>query len=247
MIGHRLAGDMDECPVLEGGIDLVRGQSVLRRDDDLSVPAEHGLRGILAGQAEHRAAQDRVPKPQAVVPAVAGQELARRVERRVQAVVGRALEPCPGIAGRDIPKVDLEILARRRQSGAVRAPGDRRRAAQRNRPDNAARLHVKNHGMLAASRPDRDGDLEAVRAKRQVSYVSQARPEPAGTSGLQVVDQDFAIVMSDGDPPAVRTESGGRSRDGARFVHRDPCLDRGPRPSGHIRENGSSSGIGRPD
>ena len=148
LITHRLAGDMDECLVLEGGIDLVRGQSVLRRDDDLSIPAEHGPRGIGAGQAEHRAAQDRVPEPQAAVPAGAGQELTRRVERRVQSAVGRALEPCPENAGRDIPKVDLEIVARRRQRGAVRAPGDRPRGARSGivrtmRPDSTSRIrHV---------------------------------------------------------------------------------------------------------
>ena len=212
----------------------------------MSVLAEYGPRGIVAGQAEHRAAQDGVPEPQAAFPAVAGQEFTRRVESRVQAAVGRALEPCPENAGRGIPKVDLEIVARRRQSGAVRAPGDRRRARQRNRPDNAARLHFKNLACWLLRVAIRDGDLEAVRAKRQVLYVSQARPEPAGTSGLQVVDQDLAIGMSEGDPPAVRTESGGCSRDGARVRPPRSCLDRRPRPSGRIRENGSSSGSGRP-
>ena len=45
--------------------------------------------------------------------------------------------------------------------------------AQRNRPDNAARLHFKNLARWLASRSSltRDGDLEAVRAKRQVLYV----------------------------------------------------------------------------
>ena len=164
MKSHRLAGDMDERSVLEGGIDLVRGQSVLRSEDDLSVPAEYGPRGIVAGQAEHRAAQDRVPKPQAVFPAVAGQKLTRRVESRVQAAVGRALEPCPANAGRGIPEVDLEIC--RPQSPEWRRPGSRRptpggaaRIVRTTRPDSTSRIrHVRLLRVLI-----RDGDLEAVR------------------------------------------------------------------------------------
>ena len=134
LIINRLTGNMRECPVFEGRIDLVPGKIVLERNDDSSLLAE--LRPAVACHAQHRPAQDRIPKPEPPFPAVAGQQCSCRVEGRTQAKAGRAFEGRPPDAGGSVPEIDLAIFARRRQRGAVGAPGDTlSQGRQHNRPD----------------------------------------------------------------------------------------------------------------
>ena len=198
MITHPLVGDMDECAVLEGGIDLVRGQSVLRSQDDLSVPAEYGPRGIgspvkLSTGRPRTASQSRRRPSQPLL----ARSLPAGWKVGMQAAVCRALEPCPENAGRGIPEVDLEILARLlpewRRPGSRRPTHGLRSAID---PDETARLHFENQACwLVLVDSTRDGDLEAVRAKRQVftsprpDRSRRERPAPGRRSGPRHRDE----------------------------------------------------------
>ena len=144
---------MGERPVFEGRIDLVRGQFVLEHNDDPSVLAEVTGDQRVAGQAQPRPAQDRVPEPQPAFPAVAGQQRAGGVEGRTQAAIVMAFEGRPPDAGGGVPEVDLGVDARRcRQRGAVGAPGDVIRGSpQGDRPDKPAGLSPRESGRWAGS------------------------------------------------------------------------------------------------
>ena len=139
-----VTGSRAQSPILKGRLDLVGRQLVAEREDDSPVMAEVTIDHGLAGFAQPGPAQDRVPEPQSRLPAVAGQQGAGRVEARAHAAVGMALESRPPNARGGVPEVNLTIVARRRQRGAVGTPGDR--AVPRNgidrtiRPVSASRI-----------------------------------------------------------------------------------------------------------
>ena len=227
VIIDRFGGDMSERSVFECGIDLVCGQFVPERKDDTAVVAEIKPQRVAGGQAENRTALHGVPQPEAVFPTVARQKFTRRQENRVQAGVGRTFKPCVENAGVSIPQIYVGVVARCRQSRAVWTPGDRRRAGQCKGSDDVARLQFKNpaHWLLRVA--IRDRDLEAVRAKRQALWCAfQARLDRPGTSGIQIVNHDLAILMSEDDPAAVRAESGRGPGYWARIVqHNSTSVD----------------------
>ena len=121
----RIAGRMGQGPVFEGRIDLVRRQGVLVDDDDPAVPAEFRSgedpsavrlrtgRPRIGSQSRSRSSHPLLARS---VPE--GWNAARQPD------VGRAFEDDLPPAGGGIPEVDLRIIARRRQGGPVRAPGD---------------------------------------------------------------------------------------------------------------------------
>ena len=170
-----------------------------------------------------RPAQDRVPEPEPPFPAVAGQQRTGGVEGRTQAAVGMAFEGRLPDAGGGVPEVDLEIIARRRQRGAVGAPGDRLRGAgsgidRTSRPVSASRIRqVGSFCSLSMTA------IWAPSGRKARSTAPRPAPAPAGLTGRQVVHEELAILMDQGDPPAVRAESG-------RIPRRGPGRPRRPRP-----------------
>ena len=123
---------MGERPVFEGRIDLVRGQFVLERNDDPSVLAEFRDRGALpvklsTGRPRTGSQSRSRPSQPLLASSVPAGWKAALKPPLVVAFEGRLPD-----AGGGVPEVDLAIVARRRQRGAVGAPGDavrRQRAA----------------------------------------------------------------------------------------------------------------------
>ena len=211
----QLTGNMGEGPVFEGRIGLISGQLVLKPDDDSPIAAEFRRRD--AGQVEPRPARDRVPEPQPPFPTAAGHEHTGVVEGRNQAAIDMAFQGRPPDAGGCVREVNLARIPRRRQGGAVGAPGDRADSGgQWDRPDEPPRLDLKNPAVGALLFTD-GRDLGSVRTEGQVSHLGPAPPR-ARLTRRQVVHKKLAIRMAHGDPSAVRAEFGRKVVDRARLL-----------------------------
>ena len=150
------------------------------RNDDLSVPAEsiepEELSAVKLSTGRPRTASQsrrRFSQPLLASSVPAGWKVACKPS---------LAEPSSGLAnaGEGIPEVDLGIVARRRQGGAVWAPGDRRRRWAAGSSGRRGPTPIRESGTFGSILVAiRDGDLGAVRAEGQVLYPSPARPGAA--------------------------------------------------------------------
>ena len=241
----RLAGSMGKGPVFQGRIDLVRGQLVLERNDDPSVPAE------LRGRARRSSSAGAGPGPGPRAVAAPSQPLlASSVPAGWKAA---AMPPLiwPSSVARRMPVAasqrsilrSLPAVARVR---AVGTPGDSvRRSPARRSTGRAGRTPPRESGRWGDSTHRRMAAIWAPSGRKARSTRLPAARPPDEPTGRQVVDEELAILMGQGDPPAVRAESGRAPMNGARVVHGRRRAGRCPRPSGHEPGDAWSPGSGR--
>ena len=177
----------------------------------------------VAAQAQQGPAQDRVPEPKPTFPAIAGQQRAGGVEGRDQAAVGMAFEGRPPDAGRGVPEVDLGVIS-------TASPAWCRRGSRRPRSAEPGKGIVRTSRPVSASRIRQVGGFDslsttAIRApsgRKARSASPGAGPSPAGpdrSPGRR--SRSSPLFGGQGDPPAVRAESGRAPMNGPRVVHGD--------------------------
>ena len=191
---------MGEGPVLEGRIDLVRGQWRPRCDnDDPSVPAEF-RHPMTAGQAQHGPAQDRVPEPQAGLPSRCWPAACRRGGRphtgrrwsslRGWPFDGRWRHPRGRSSNHRTASPAWCRRGSRRPIRPWRAAGSTGRGGPSPTPRSGRWSSLARYGV--------DGDLGPVRAEGQVIRRPRPGPGPARLPGRQVVDERRSIAGGTG-------------------------------------------------
>ena len=144
----------------------------------------------------------------------------RRDGRPGHDLIGMALESCPPAARGGFQEGDLVILGRDSQGAAVGAPGDFSRGkSQVNRPQEPAGLELEDPAGGRIRFIVNHRDLGPVRMKGQAPGVWTPRRR-GGPAGRQVVHEERATLIDQGEPAAVGAESC-RIRNGARVVHGD--------------------------
>ncbi len=112
-------------------------------------------------------------------------------------------------------------------SRSPESPAWCRRGSRRRHPRQSARGTSGPAGRSPPPGSGRSGgfgslSMTAIWAPsgRKARRLGFPGPAPAGPTGRQVVDEEVAILVGHGDPPAVRAESG-RAPDAARVLHGD--------------------------
>ena len=185
--------------VLEGRIDLPGAHLIPPSNEDPTVPAE--LRVFLAGQVEDLAAQDRFPEPQAALPAVAGQQRSGRVKGDAQ----RQWQPSRIARGRPSRRSRARFWSRSgyRQGRAVGTPRDGCGAGKCDRTEVPGPCPHPGCGKWRTGRCRRSRSA-SHRVDMPGPGLAPVRASLAGLAGLQVVDQERAVVMA----KAIRRLSG---------------------------------------